>query len=146
AITAARPGDRSSACAPAWYGSRRHPPPTARTAAYAATARTSVRARWLPFLPVPTNSAAGVLRRTVRLLRSGPAFVLQTPRCRVHKCNLLERGMIVATYNHHVRLLCSSPLVVCASKVYPGLGADIVMESLHSLTLSVTGVVSVIAC
>src|ERR1700757_1328133 len=40
--------------------------------------------------------------------------------------------MIVATYNHHVRLLCSSPLVVCASKVYPGLGADIVMESLHS--------------
>ena len=51
---------------------------------------------------------------------------------RVHKCNLLERGMIVATYNHHVRLLCSSPLVVCASKVYPGLGADIVMESLHS--------------
>src|ERR1700745_1636229 len=27
-----------------------------------------------------------------------------------------------------------SPLVVCASKVYSGLGADIVIESFHSLT------------
>src|SRR6478736_4029846 len=31
-----------------------------------------------------------------------------------------------------------SPLVVCASKVYSGLGADIVMESLHSLSLART--------
>jgi hypothetical protein len=29
-------------------------------------------------------------------------------------------------YNQHVRLLSSEPLVVCASKVYSGLGADIV--------------------
>jgi hypothetical protein len=30
------------------------------------------------------------------------------------------------TYNQHVRLLSSEPLVVCASKVYSGLGADTV--------------------
>jgi hypothetical protein len=43
--------------------------------------------------------------------------------------------MIITTYNQHVRLLSSEPLwLVCASKVYSGLGADIVMESLHSLT------------
>jgi hypothetical protein len=32
-----------------------------------------------------------------------------------------------------------SPLVVCASKVYSGLGADIVMESFHSSTEQLSG-------
>jgi hypothetical protein len=41
--------------------------------------------------------------------------------------------MIVTTYNQHVRLLSSEPFGWFAlPKVYSGLGADIVMESLHS--------------
>ena len=46
---------------------------------------------------------------------------------RIHKRNLLHARMIITTYNQHVRLLSSEPLwLVCASKVYSGLGADIV--------------------
>ncbi len=44
--------------------------------------------------------------------------------------------MIVTTYNQHVGSFPPSLWLVCASKVYSGLGADIVMESLHSLTAS----------
>jgi hypothetical protein len=43
--------------------------------------------------------------------------------------------MIVTTCNPHVRLRFVRALwLVCASKVDSGLGADIVMESLRSLT------------
>src|SRR5258708_23566523 len=53
----------------------------------------------------------------------------------IYVCNLLEARMIVTTYNQHVRLLFSEPFGwFPPSKVYSGLGADIVMESLHSLT------------
>jgi len=40
--------------------------------------------------------------------------------------------VIVTTYNDHVRLLSPEPWLVSATKVYSGVGADIVMESLHS--------------
>src|SRR5438128_4161211 len=46
--------------------------------------------------------------------------------------NLLEARVIVTTYNDHVRLLSPEPWLVSATKVYSGVGADIVMESLHS--------------
>jgi hypothetical protein len=38
--------------------------------------------------------------------------------------------MVVTTYNPHVRLLSPGPWPVGTTKVYPGVGADIVMESL----------------
>jgi hypothetical protein len=36
-------------------------------------------------------------------------------------------------YNQQVRLLSLEPWLVGITKVYPGLGADIVMESFHSM-------------
>jgi len=44
----------------------------------------------------------------------------------------LEARVIITTYNQHVRLLSPEPWLVGTTKVYSGLGADIVMESLHS--------------
>jgi hypothetical protein len=39
--------------------------------------------------------------------------------------------VVIASYNHHVRLLSPELLwLVGATKVYSGLGADIVMESI----------------
>ena len=57
---------------------------------------------------------------------------------RIDKRNLLEARMIVTTYNDHVRLLSPEPWLVSATKVYSGVGADIVMESFHSSTVSET--------
>src|ERR1039457_3409525 len=48
----------------------------------------------------------------------------------IHKRNLLEARMVVTTYNPHVRLLSPGPWLVGTTKVYPGVGADIVMESI----------------
>jgi hypothetical protein len=42
----------------------------------------------------------------------------------------LEARMVVTTYNPHVRLLSPGPWLVGTTKVYPGVGADIVMESI----------------
>jgi hypothetical protein len=39
-------------------------------------------------------------------------------------------------YNQHVRLLSPEPWWVGTTKVYSGLGADIVMESFHALSLA----------
>src|SRR5207245_2714823 len=41
--------------------------------------------------------------------------------------NLLEARVIVTTYNDHVRLLSPEPWLVSATKVYSGVGADIVI-------------------
>src|ERR1017187_2314484 len=48
----------------------------------------------------------------------------------IHKRNLLEARMVVTTYNPHVRLLSPGPWLVGTTKVYPDVGADIVMESI----------------
>src|SRR5947209_15770120 len=50
---------------------------------------------------------------------------------RIDKRNLLEARVIVTTTNDHVRLLSPEPWLASATKVYSGVGADIVMESLH---------------
>ena len=57
----------------------------------------------------------------------------------IHKRNLLEARVVITTYNHHVRLLSPEPWLVGTTKVYSGLGADIVMESLHSNVWSAAG-------
>jgi hypothetical protein len=55
---------------------------------------------------------------------------LQFSRIGIHKRNLLEARMVVTPYNPHVRLLSPGPWLVGTTKVYPGVGADIVMESI----------------
>jgi hypothetical protein len=47
----------------------------------------------------------------------------------------LEARMVVTTYNPHVRLLSPGPWLVGTTKVYPGVGADIVMESISLIDL-----------
>src|SRR6266576_371922 len=59
--------------------------------------------------------------------------LLQFPCFGIYKSNLLETRMVVTTYNHHVRLLSPGPWLV-TTKVYPGVGADIVMESITPTT------------
>jgi hypothetical protein len=53
----------------------------------------------------------------------------------------LKARMVVTTYIPHDRLLSPGPWLLGTTKVYPGTGADIVMESI-SLT---TGVLSEMA-
>src|SRR5204863_1832316 len=75
------------------------------------------------------------LELAVELLRflAVPQFPLVPfTTVRIDKRNLLEARVIVTTYNDHVRLLSPEPWLVSATKVYSGVGADIVMESLHS--------------
>jgi len=43
---------------------------------------------------------------------------------------LLETRVIIASYNDHRSAPFSRALVGCTTKVYPGVGADIVMESI----------------
>src|SRR5712691_1885795 len=77
------------------------------------------------------------LELAVELLRflAVPQFPLVPfTTVRIDKRNLLEARVIVTTYNDHVRLLSPEPWLVSATKGYSGMGADIVMESFHSLT------------
>ena len=87
----------------------RRPRSTTGTATRSADAQTSVRVRWLPSRYA--RSALGARCKTAPLLPGESDAVRRTPRFRVHKCNLLEARMIVTTYNQHVRLLSSEPLV-----------------------------------
>jgi hypothetical protein len=43
--------------------------------------------------------------------------------------------MVVTTYNHHVRLSLPGLWLVGTTKVYSGVGADIVMESITLIDL-----------
>src|SRR5207244_10230310 len=82
-----------------------------------------------------THFFSAHLELAVELLRflAVPQFpFVPFPRVRIDKRNLLEARVIVTTYNDHVRLLSPEPWLVSATKVYSGVGADIVMESLHS--------------
>src|SRR5438445_5045369 len=86
------------------------------------------------FYPNPHFFSAH-LELAVELLRflAVPQFPLVPfTTVRIDKRNLLEARVIVTTYNDHVRLLSPEPWLVSATKVYSGMGADIVMESLHS--------------
>jgi hypothetical protein len=66
----------------------------------------------------------------LRFLRVLQSPFLQFPGFGIHKCNLLETRVVIASYNPHVRLLSPGPWLVGTTKVYPGVGADIVMESI----------------
>jgi hypothetical protein len=58
---------------------------------------------------------------------------LELPSVGIHKRNLLKARVVICSYNDHVRLLSPSPLVgFSTTKVYSGIGADIVMNQLHS--------------
>src|SRR6266704_6187470 len=100
------------------------------------SSRSNQRACPTGFHPNPHFFSAH-LELAVELLRflAVPQFPLVpfTP-VRIDKRNLLEARVIVTTYNDHVRLLSPEPWLVSATKVYSGMGADIVMESSHSST------------
>jgi len=70
----------------------------------------------------------------LRFLAVLQSQLLQFPCFGIHKSNLLETRMVVTTYNDHVRLLSPGPWLVGTTKVYPGVGADIVMESITPTT------------
>jgi hypothetical protein len=54
----------------------------------------------------------------------------------IHKRNLLKARVVICSYNDHVRLLSPSLLVGFATtRVYSGVGADIVMESITLIDL-----------
>jgi hypothetical protein len=68
----------------------------------------------------------------LRFLAVPQSSFFHFPGVGIEKRNLLEARVIVTTYNDHVRLLSPEPFwLVGATKVYSGVGADIVMESLH---------------
>src|SRR5215472_15748203 len=61
-------------------------------------------------------------------------FVVQSPLTTLtslfyKKCNLLKARVVIYACKHHVRLLSPEPVVVETTTVYPGQGADIVMQS-----------------
>jgi hypothetical protein len=61
---------------------------------------------------------------------------LELPSVCIHKRNLLKARVVICSYNDHVRLLSPSLLVGFATtKVYSGMGADIVMESITLIML-----------
>jgi hypothetical protein len=65
---------------------------------------------------------------------------LELPTVGIHKCNLLKARVVICSYNDHVRLLSPSPLVgFSTTKVYSGIGADIVMESITLKSPAKTG-------
>jgi hypothetical protein len=45
----------------------------------------------------------------------------------------LKTRMVVTPYNNHRWLLSPGPWLLATTTVYSGVGADIVMESLHSV-------------
>jgi hypothetical protein len=55
---------------------------------------------------------------------------LQLTGVGIHKRNLLKARVVVTPYNLHVRLRSPEPWLVGTTKVYSGVGADIVMESI----------------
>jgi hypothetical protein len=86
---------------------------------------------WLSKVPTKVNSLRAESPVSDRI--DAPSVFVGSPRFSVDKRNWLEARVIVTTYNQHVRLLSPEPWLVGTIKVYPGLGADIVMESFHSM-------------
>src|ERR1700720_3571247 len=57
--------------------------------------------------------------------------LLQFPSLGIYKNNLLKARVVICTYNQHIGSFSPEPFwLVCATKVYSGLGADIIMESI----------------
>src|SRR6516225_2787554 len=83
---------------------------------------------------------------------SFPTFVVQSPFTTLtslfyKKCNLLKARVVIYACKHHVRLLSPEPVVVETTTVYPGQGADIVMQSQsHHLQASVFPVGTLFLC
>src|SRR5437870_12239094 len=67
------------------------------------------------------------MRYRLSLIALSRILRVEATRVRIDKRNLLEARVIVTTYNDHVRLLSPEPWLVSATKVYSGVGADIVI-------------------
>ena len=106
AESAAHPGDPSSVCVLAWCGSRRRPRSTTRSSAPPAIVQTSAPAHWLPSPHAPSALCREIAIELLRFLA-----VLQSPFSQftsfgIHKSNLLEARMVVAT----LYLVCICPI------------------------------------
>jgi hypothetical protein len=73
--------------------------------------------------------APRVRDRTFALPRDAPVAALRTPPCPYPQTRFAETPS-GSPYNPHVRLLSPGPLLVGTTKVYSGIGVDIVMESI----------------
>ncbi len=82
-----------------------------------------------PLLLVPRDRG-----RTSPLPRGAAVAALAVPLFRYPQKQFVGNRMVVTTYNDHVRLLSPGPWLVGTTKVYPGVGADIVMESITPTT------------
>src|SRR5207253_9883633 len=96
------------------------------------TAQTSAHAHWLPSQPALFSAHLELAVELLRFLAVPQFPLVPFTTVRIDKRNLSDARVIVTTYNDHVRLLSPEPWLVSATKVYSGMGADIVMESLHS--------------
>ena len=69
--------------------------------------------------------------RILRVLAMPQPFFLELSGLAIHRSYLLKLGVKIYSYNDHVRLFLPSLLVgFSTTKVYSGIGADIVMESI----------------
>src|SRR5580700_583308 len=83
------------------------------------------------FPPAPHSLGREIAIKLFRFLTVLQSPFLELPTVGIHKCNLLKARVVICSYNDHVRLLSPSPLVgFSTTKVYSGIGADIVMESI----------------
>src|ERR1700704_1251528 len=68
----------------------------------------------------------------LRFLAVQQSPLLQFPSLGIYKSNLLEARVVICSYNQHIGSFSPEPFwLVSATKVYSGLGADIVMEPIN---------------
>src|SRR6476661_7626196 len=104
-----RPGDRSSACVPAFCGSQRRPQSTIQSSVPPAVPRTSAHAHWLPSPRAPSFPGPRAHGRTSPLSQHVPVGALALPQFRIYKSNLLEARVIIASYNQHIGSFSPGP-------------------------------------
>ena len=127
-ICAGRPAYRSSVYEASPHGSHWHYPAEVHDQVLKATAETNPCPRWLPHQHAPV-CLPNHDRIPLPLLMAQPALTVLA-RLRIHKCDLLETGMKITSYNHHARLLSSRALGRQATTNLLGWpGADAVMPS-----------------
>src|ERR1700733_4448153 len=134
AESVARPGDPSSASAPASSEWRPHPRSTTQRSTPPAVVQTSEHAaRFHPYTHFEFLRGQISIEGFRALSMLQPQFLRRT-RARIDKGNLLEARMVILSYNDHRSAAFSRPRLVGTTKAYSGVGADIVMESISLIT------------
>jgi hypothetical protein len=80
---------------------------------------------------VPFLKGCNDARKLLRLLAVLQSSLSKISSFGIHKRNLLEARVIIATYNNHRRLLSTRAFwLVGTTKVYSDMGAGVVIESI----------------